>query len=131
MMVAERVSVRRPDVEVVAHRGDVLDLCEAWNGAELAVVVDAIASNEAPGTIRRFDVRGASPLDAPFRGSTHAFGVGDAVALACAVSALPPRLVVYGVVGSCFDLGHPVDSAVVRAVDELVERILVECDAHA
>jgi hydrogenase maturation protease len=130
-MVAERVRSRRPDVEIVVHRGDVLDLCEAWDGAELAVVVDAIASNEAPGTIRRFDVRGATPPDAAFRGSTHSFGVGDAVALAFAVGALPARLVVYGVVGSCFDLGHAVSPPVARAVDELVERILVECGAHA
>lgn len=129
--VAERVKLRAPDLEVKAYRGDVLDVCAAWNHAELAVVVDAMASNESPGTIRRYDVRGATLPYAAFRGSTHALGLGDAVALACAIGALPPRLVVYGVVGARFDLGQVMSPAVARVLDDLVERILGECAAHA
>ena len=129
LMVAERVRLRRPDIEVVAHGGDILDLCDVWKDVDLAVVVDAMASHEAPGMIRRYDARDATVPSAAFRRSTHAFGVGDAVALARAVGTLPPRLVVYGVVGSCFDLGQPASPAVVHVVDQLVERILVECEA--
>jgi hydrogenase maturation protease len=128
-MVAERLTQRLPDIAVAACSGDVLDVCEVWKDADLAVVVDAMVSNEAPGVIRRYDVRDATLPYAAFRRSTHAFGLGDAVALGGAVGALPSRLVVYGVVGSCFDLGQAVSPAVVRVVDELVERILAECDA--
>lgn len=131
LMVAERLTQRARDMTVAACSGDVLDVCEVWKGADLAVLVDALASNEAPGTIRRFDVGDLALLCAGFRRSTHAFGVGDAVRLAGAVGALPPRVVVYGVVGSWFELGQEASPAVVRAVDDLVERILVECDAHA
>ncbi len=129
LVVAERLKAERRAIDIVVHTGDVLGLCETWKGAELAFVVDAIASGEAPGTIRRYEVGNEPiPLEA-FRRSTHAFGVSEAIELGRAVGALPPRLVVYGVVGSCFQIGRGLSPAVEGAVDQLVERIHAECDA--
>jgi hydrogenase maturation protease len=126
LVVAERVRSKEPEITVVAHRGDILDLCEVWKGADVAVVVDAIWSEEAAGTILRYDGRDAPLPRAVFRRSTHAFGVADAVELARSMDSLPTRLIVYGVVGSCFDIGPALSLAVERAADELTEHIRAE-----
>jgi hydrogenase maturation protease len=124
LVVAERVQTRRGGLRVVTHSGDLFGLRDAWRGADVVVLVDALSSPEAPGTIRRFDVQDMPLPSGAFRGSTHAFGMADVVALARSMGALPPRLIVYGVVGGCFDHGDELSEPVARAVDGLVERIL-------
>jgi hydrogenase maturation protease len=126
LVVAERVRLKEPEIRVVVHTGDVLDLCEVWKGADLAVVVDAARSEEAAGTILRYDVRDAPLPRVVFRRSTHAFGVADAVELARSMASLPTRLIVYGVIGSQFDFGRVLSPAIERAVDELTEHICAE-----
>lgn len=129
LVVAERLKARRPELAVVAHTGDMPGLCAFWGEVETAIVIDAVSSGEIAGTIARYEV-GETPLPAAaFRGSTHAFGVADAIELGRAVGALPPRLVVYGVVGACFDTGCDMSPAVARAADELTERLLAEVTA--
>jgi hydrogenase maturation protease len=128
VVVATRLKAARPAVDAVVHSGDTLGLCETWNGAEAVWVVDAIDSADAPGTILQYDARAAPLPCAAFRRSTHGFGVGDAIELGRAVGALPPRLVVYGVVGSSFEVGRDLSPPVARAAEELVERIRSECE---
>jgi hydrogenase maturation protease len=128
LVVADRLKTRREGLRVVAHSGDLLGLRDAWRGAEVVVLVDALSSADAPGTIRRFDVRDTPLPNGAFRGSTHAFGIADVVALARSTGALPPRVIVYGVVGGCFDHGDDLSEPVARAVDGLVERILADVE---
>ncbi|MFZ5875627.1 MAG: hydrogenase maturation protease [Nitrospirota bacterium] len=128
LVVAERLTAghRRPDLMV--RQGLVWELGEAWLDADVAVVVDAMASSDAPGTIRRYDLAdGPLPRHA-LRCSTHGFGVADAIELARSRGRLPRRLIVYGVVGSCFDHGCGMSAPVERAVDVVVDRILGEVD---
>ncbi len=128
LVVAERLNARHAPPAVVVRERDVLGLGDVWRDADVAVVVDAMASSDPPGTIRRFEVGDAPlPRDA-FRCSTHGFGVADAVELARATGALPARLIVYGVVGGCFDHGDDLSEPVARAVAGLVERILADVD---
>lgn len=128
LVVAERLKTRRDSLMVVTHSGDLFGLRDAWRGADVVVLVDAFSSPEAPGTIRRFDVQDMPLPSGEFRGSTHAFGIADVVALARSTGALPPRLIVYGVVGRCFDYGDELSEPVARAIDGLVERILAEVE---
>jgi hydrogenase maturation protease len=126
--VAERVRGRVPaDVDVVECEQEPSRLLDAWEGAELAVVVDACASGEEPGTIHRFDAGDRSLPARVFRSSTHAFGVGDAVELARALHRLPRRVVVYGVEGGQFAAGAglspEVESAVARVADDVVREL--------
>lgn len=124
LAVAERVrraAVR--DVFVLECEQEPTRLVDAWEDADLAVVVDACASGGAPGAVRRFDV-GDGPLPARvFRSSTHSFGVGDAVELARTLGRLPGRLVVYGVEGEEFASGSGLSAAVASAVDGVVDAI--------
>jgi hydrogenase maturation protease len=125
LAVADRVRARVPDdVAVLEVEQEPTRLLEAWDGAEVAVVVDACSSGGAPGTIHRFDV-GESPLPARvFRSSTHAFGVGDAVELSRALDRLPARVVVYGIEGGEFGTGAGLSSSVESAVEAVAEAIV-------
>jgi len=124
LAVAERVRGAVPsDVVVLECEQEPTRLVDAWEGADVAVVVDACAGDDAPGTVHRFDA-GDGPLPARvFRSSTHAFGVGDAVELSRALGRLPARLVVYGIGGASFVAGAGLSDPVESALDGVVEAI--------
>jgi hydrogenase maturation protease len=127
LAVAARVRDRAPEgVSVVECEQEPTRLLDAWEGADVAVVVDAAASGTPPGTIHRFDASGA-PLPARiFRSSTHAFGVGDAVELGRALERLPAKVLVYGVEGAGFDAGAALSEPARGAVEDAAESILVD-----
>ena len=124
LTVAERArNAVADDVVVLECEQEPTRLIDAWEGADVVVVVDACAGADAPGTVHRYDV-GKGPLPARvFRSSTHAFGVGDAVELSRALGRLPRRLLVYGVEGSDFAAGAGLSPAVASVVDGLVHAI--------
>jgi hydrogenase maturation protease len=124
LVVAERLTAGGRPPEVVVRQGLVWELGEAWLDADGAVVVDAMASADPPGTIRRFDLAHASLPRRALRCSTHGYGVAEMIELARSRGRLPRRLIVYGVVGSCFDHGLGMSPAVERAVDVAVDRVL-------
>lgn len=109
--------------------GEPSRLVEAWAGAGVAVVVDAVSSGEdPPGTIRRLEL---PDLDAvgPGQGGTHGLGVGTAAALGRAVGRMPGRLVVLGVEGADFGLGEGISPEVRRVVGEVARLVAEEVEA--
>lgn len=113
-------------VEVLGHDGEPVGLLQAWAGRDHVVVVDAVASDDPPGTIHRLDVEpdGVTAVVAHAHpGSSHALGVGEAVELARALDRMPGRLRLLGITGGSFASGvgltPPVAVAVERLVDEL------------
>lgn len=125
---------------------DPLDLLGRWDGASLAVVIDAIRSGASPGTIRVVELD-ASPTAAAPQGSTagmptpgdpgathegreskptssHGIGLVETLRLARAVGQAPARVVVVGIEGQDFSQGiglsPPVRAAVPAAVREVV-----------
>lgn len=127
IVVAERLRGLVPaDVDVVECEQEPSRLLDAWGNADVALVVDACASSEPPGTVHRFDASG-DPLPARvFRSSTHAFGVGDAVELARALERLPQRVVIYGIEGGQFAAGAPLSPEVESAVEQVAEEVIRE-----
>jgi hydrogenase maturation protease len=101
--------------------GDPSALIDLLDGADEAVVIDAVRSGAPPGTVRRIDV-GDQPLPADVRSSasTHLVGLADAIELARALGRLPPRVTVYGIEGERFDTGAPLSDSVAGAIDEVV-----------
>lgn len=126
-IVAARVKRRKqPFLKVVECSGDGIELMELWSEASTVIVVDAVASGDETGTVHRFD---ASQQALPVRfsrGSTHDFGLGEAVELARALNQLPRRLIVFGIEGKQFDLGSALSAAVKKIVPHVVERVLEE-----
>jgi hydrogenase maturation protease len=119
-------------IAVLEYEGEPLGLLELWNGARAVVLVDAIRSGAAPGTIHRVDVSRA-PVPALLRGSssTHAVGVGEAIELARELGRLPERVVVYGVEGACFDAGEGLTVEVTEGVDSLANAVMREAEGLA
>ncbi len=112
-----------PTVTVIEEDGDGERLMEAWDGARAVIVIDAMVSGAAPGTIRRFDAAREPLPAAAFPLSTHAFGLVEAVELGRALGNLPASLVVYAIEGKSFDTGAPLSEAVAAAVPDAVARV--------
>jgi hydrogenase maturation protease len=131
LIVARRLRERAVTQAVVLEcEADPAGLIETWMGAALAIVVDTVVSGAQPGTVQRFDVS-AVPLPARLVGSsTHALGVAEAIELARALHRLPPRTIVYGIEGSSFSAGAPLDQTVERAIDETLTRVVSELGAR-
>jgi hydrogenase maturation protease len=128
LTVAARLAGRLPpDVRLVRCRGtDPASLIDAWRGASLAVLVDAMVSAAEPGTVARFDA-GAGAIPAGSRlVSTHALGAQAAIELARALGALPERLTVIGVEGASFEPGARMSPPVGRGVLDAVRAVLDE-----
>ena len=116
----------QPFLRVVESSGEGTGLMELWVNAGTVIVVDAVASGAETGTVHRFD---ASQRALPVRfrgGSTHAFGLGEAVELARALHQLPRRLIVFGIEGKRFDVGSNLSTQVKKMVPRVVERVLEE-----
>jgi hydrogenase maturation protease len=101
-------------------------LLDAWADLDLVVIVDAVSSGAAAGTVHRVDP-GEGPLPADLGlASTHAFSVSDALELGRAVGRAPHRVLVIGVEGSAFGMGDPVTAEVEAALDGVAESVLAE-----
>jgi hydrogenase maturation protease len=101
---------------------DPFDLLGLWDGADLAVVVDAVRSGAKPGTVRLVELdiaSGPEPVgDASRTTSTHGMGLTDVFRLAQAVGTAPGRVVVVGIEGSDFAQGTGLSPAVARSVPQ-------------
>jgi hydrogenase maturation protease len=115
-----------PGIEVVHRAGNLLDLIEIWSGCDTLVCVDAAAPMGRPGRIHRIDASAGALPQGPPSTSTHGFGLAEAIDLARALHALPPRVIVYAVEGARFDPGAGMTPAVAAAVGTVVDRILAE-----
>jgi hydrogenase maturation protease len=119
--------------------GDGTALLDVWRGADTVIVLDAMRSGAAAGTVRRVEARldagrerepatVAAMLGAGrnLGGSTHGLGVAEAVALGDALGRLPRRLIILGIEGRRFDAGTALSPEAARAVDEAVRLGLEE-----
>jgi hydrogenase maturation protease len=123
---ARVVAERTADVLVVEHEREPTDLIELWDGARVAIVIDALEGNE-PGRIRRFEAdRDELPRRLSTSASTHALELAEVVELARSLDRLPDRLVVLGIEGERFETGTGLSPRVERAVGEAAELALAE-----
>ena len=108
-------------VDVIEATGEGGRLIEAWTGYGAVVIVDAMRSTAAAGTVRRVDVT-SEPAPAYFsHRSTHAIGVIDAVEMARAMGRLPGPVVLFGIEGAHYDAGTDLSPQVAAAVPAAVE----------
>lgn len=123
--VAATAAASLPDgVVTMELDGEPARLVDAWGGAALAVVVDAVRSGRVPGTIHRLEPGADSlPAWAGARGS-HALGLGEAFRLGEALGRLPERLVVLGVEGGNFGPGEGLSESVAEAVAALAAELV-------
>lgn len=119
-----------PGVRAVVADGEPSALLEAWSGAELAIVIDAVMCE--PSTPGRIWPSAVSTVDGRLEGrqgggraaSSHALGIPDALLLGQALGRVPRRLVVLAVEAADLDLGTGLSEPVAEAFPEVVAATL-------
>ena len=128
-VVASAAAGRLPDVHDIGPQVDPLGLLGRWDGADLAIVVDATGAAGNPGAVRVVDL--AEGGDSPGATSTHGISLSGVWRLARAVGSAPARVVVVGIEGEDFGKGPglsaQVSAAVPHAVRKVVELIEEAC----
>ncbi len=108
-----------PGLQIVEESGEPAALIARWSGQSVVIMVDAVTSGAAPGSIHRLECgNGVWDLgDRAASASTHGLGVADAVELAKVLDQLPARLVIIGVETEDVTNGTGLSNAVAAAVD--------------
>ena len=117
-----------PTVEASGEGAGLIDL---WSAADTVIVIDAMRSAGATGSIRRFDARDAEIPAGLFAYSSHLFGLAEAISMARELDRLPRRLLVYGIEGEDFGAGEDLSPPVRIAAEKLVARLTKEISAWA
>jgi hydrogenase maturation protease len=121
-LVGDRL--RAEGVEVLDCGDEPTRLIERLDGLDLAVVVDAVLSGAAPGTVHRVEAAdGPLPRDLGLA-STHAFGIADTIELARALGKAPRRVALVGVEGRAFGMGDSLSAEVEAALGAAVDAVL-------
>lgn len=133
LVVARRVRQTIGDrAEVIEAEMAGMDLMELMNGADVAILIDAARSGQSPGTIHRLDASTGPIAVRIFPHSSHAIGIAEVLELARVMGVLPSQVILYGIEAGNTEAGQTLSAPVAKAMDEVVERIVQECEAcHA
>ena len=127
LAVAARVQAARvPGVTVAELEGEPVALIDAWAGARLVYLADAVSAGGEPGAVYRYDAAPGLPPEPLRHRGTHAFSVADVVELSRALHCLPPRLIIYGIEGAEFGAGTGLSPQVEQAVGTVAKRLVSE-----
>ncbi|MDD3449995.1 MAG: hydrogenase maturation protease [Gammaproteobacteria bacterium] len=126
--VARRLRGRTAGVEVREFSGDGAVLLESWAGHDRVILVDVCRSGAPAGTLHHWRLPGDSLPAALRLGSSHAFGLAEALALAGTLGRLPVRLDLHAIEGARFGLGEAMSPAVERAVEALVAQLTAQLE---
>jgi hydrogenase maturation protease len=133
LIVAGRLGAEGvPGVEVLSHHGEGTGLMALWQGADKVVIVDAVTSGAKPGTIHRIHANSDAIPPGMTAYSSHAFGLAEAVRLACDLQSLPAQLWIVGIEGERFahgqDMSPLVADAIPQAIQEVVDILAAQND---
>ena len=121
LLVARRL--REAGFDATEQSGEASALMDAWRDADRVILVDAVVTGADPGQVFVWDASSQRLSREAFRCSTHSFGVADAVELGRILDRLPPSLWVYGIEGSCFEVGAAISPKIAEAVDRVAGEI--------
>lgn len=125
VIVAREVAqLNFPDVRVIEQSGEGAALMEAWKETELAILIDAVCSDHAPGTVHRLEPKTETIPSNFFNYSTHAFSVAEAIELAKALKSETPELILYGIDGADFGSGEGLSEEVEKKVQEVLIMVI-------
>lgn len=124
-LVARRL--REMGIDSREPGGDALSLMDAWQGADEAVLVDAVVTGRRAGAVSVWDALAAPLAGRPRVGSSHGLGLAEAIGLGRALGRTPRRLTLYGIEARRFELGEPPSKAVLRGVERAARRVYEHC----
>jgi hydrogenase maturation protease len=118
-------------VELLVSDGEPARLIEAWSGADLAVVVDAVrAAPAVPGRLHRM-ILDKTDLTESYPVSSHGLGLGEAVGLAQALGRMPGRLIVHAVEAADLGTGTGLSPEIAGVAEELAAAVLADLTGPA
>ena len=112
-----------PGVIVVEENGEGAGLMEAWQEYDRVIIVDAINSGEASGSMLRLDALLEEIPARFFHYSSHAFGVVEAINMARVLNRLPRVLLLYGIEGKQFDVGPGLTDTVLKNMPDMLSSL--------
>ena len=110
-------------LRAIAWERDPSNLIDAWEQEPAVILVDAVRSGAAGGTVHRLDASAGALPARLFRGSTHHLSVAEAVELARCLGRLPARVEFIGIEGRRFEAGVGLTPEVARAVDDVAAQL--------
>nr|WP_231362396.1 hydrogenase maturation protease [Thioalkalivibrio sp. ARh3] len=113
-----------PGLATAKSQGEPAELMELWQGYEPVILVDAIVTGAAPGTLHRLDAR--EPLPRGARYSSHGIGLAEAVELARSLGDLPDTLIVHGIEPARLEDGAGLSPEISAAIFQMSRNILKE-----
>ena len=130
--VVARLLGRAPDgVDLLLSDGEPTRLIEAWAGAAVAVVVDAVRAEPAvPGRLHRLVLRRAG-TDEVRPVSAHGLGLDSAIGLAQALGRMPGTLILHAVEAADLGQGPGLSPAVAAVIDTLAAAVLADLASRA
>lgn len=131
LAVAREIRARQPGLRVIERSGNLLDLFDAIENETAVIIVDAVSSGAMAGSVVCWDASAQALPSAATRGSTHGFGVAEAIELARARNRLPATVLVFGIEGTNFDPAVSLSAEVSAAIPRVAERVLQEATRHA
>ena len=122
------------NVEVVDCGTNGIAVLEALDGAEKAVIVDAVSAGGKPGTIYRLTLSEILAMEDRLLKlvSLHQFDLIAALKLAelTTVYKMPRDIIIVGVEAKSFDLGLGPSEEIKRVIPKVVEVVLREIESH-
>jgi len=131
VVVARRIREMAPSSCVVCETGgEGTALMELWRHADDVVLIDAVFSGAAPGTIHTFHPS-RQPLPTElFPFSSHAFGLVQAIEISRVLNELPRQMIIYGIEGENFEMGTELSPAVQESLDDAVDKALTHISTY-
>jgi hydrogenase maturation protease len=114
------------NVEIADLGTPALDLTHRIAGRDAVILIDCVASNEAPGTLQLFrkdDILRTMPAQ---RLDPHSPALAECLLTAEMLGAMPQSVLLIGIVGATFEPGLPLTDAVREAATLAVDAILKE-----
>lgn len=123
------------DVELIEAGMSGLGILDFMKGADVVIVIDAVQSHQAPGTIHRLAIPNdlgllMQPVWNSGTMSTHGFGLGETLTLSHTLGTLPPTTLVYGIELGQTEMGTEVSSTVIEAIEAVVSAIENDVEAY-
>ncbi len=117
-------------VELLVSDGEPVRLIEAWAGAALAVIVDAVRAEPAvPGRLHRLVLHQAGATEVRTV-SSHGLGLDSAIGLGQALDRMPGTLIVHAVEAADLGQGSGLTPAVAAVIGTLATAVLRDLTGH-
>jgi len=115
-------------VELVESDGEPTRLLDAFERGDQVLMIDAVKTGSAPGTVHRFTSEDL-PTGMGIGQSSHLVALVDTIAMGKLLGKLPSGLVVIGIEAIDFDHGTELTTEVATAIEDAAAAVLAELGA--